>query len=128
MLDYPTTQFELRDYLANSLGIVKEAMVVRRPGEDLEVYQEPHEPREGALLNDSEYKELTNSNFDDFYGDKYNTSFLKELNDVLKLQKKARGEEIPTEGAATYNVDEAQNNKSPIEQVKDPRQNTRKGK
>jgi hypothetical protein len=128
VLDYPTTQFELRDYLANSLGVPKDNMVVRRPGEDLEVYQEPHEPREGALLSDGEYKEATNANFEDYYGDKYNTSFLKELNDLLKLQRKARGEEVPTEGAAHYNVDEAQNNNSPIKQSGDPRKNTSKGK
>lgn len=118
ILDYPTTQFELRDYLANSLGFSKDAMVVRRPGEDLEAYQEPQEPREGALLADSEYKEAENANFEDYYGDKYNTSFLKELNDVLKLQRKARGEEIPTETKAKYNTDDTTNNKSPINSSK----------
>ena len=47
------------------------------------------------MLTDSEYKESPNANFDDFYGDTYNTGFVKELNDILKLQRKERGEEIP---------------------------------
>jgi hypothetical protein len=120
-LDYPTTQFELHDYLSNSLGITKDALVIRKPGEDLEVYQEPKESREGALLSDPDYKESTNANFDDYYGDKYNASFLKELDEVLKLQKKARGEEIPSETKVKYNTDSKENNKSPLEQAKDPR-------
>jgi hypothetical protein len=121
VVDYPTTQFELHNYLCDSLNISKDALVVRKPGEDLELYQEPKEAREGALLNDPDYKESPNHKFEDYYGDKYNTSFLKELNDVLKLQRKERGEEIPTETKVHYNTDDTQNNKSPIVQAKNPR-------
>jgi hypothetical protein len=94
-LDYPATQWELHEYLCNSMSITKDAMVVRRPGENSETYQEPQEPRTEALLTDSEYKEAPNANFEDYYGDKYNTGFVKELNDILKLQRKERGEVIP---------------------------------
>jgi len=120
-VDYPTTQNELHEYLAVNMDITKDAIVVRRPGEPLEEYQEKSEPRDGALLDDPNYKEAENAKFEDYYGDKYNTGFVKELNDILKLERKARGEEIPTEGKATYNADTKQNNKSPIEQAKDPR-------
>lgn len=104
-LDYPTTQYELTEYLSTELGIGKHHLVVRTPGEPSEQYQTPAEPREGALLDDPDYKESPNAQFEDYYGDKYNTGFVKELNDLLKLQRKARGEEIPTEGAAKYNTD-----------------------
>lgn len=104
-LDFPTTQFELTEYLAAELGIGKQNLVVRRPGEPSEEYQTPAEEREGALLLDPDYKEAANAQFEDYYGDKYNTGFVKELNDILKLQRKERGEEIPTEGAAKYNTD-----------------------
>lgn len=120
-LDYPTTSQELTEYLAGSLCIARENFVVRRPGEPSEEYQTPVEKREGALLTDSEYKEAPNANFEDYYGDKYNSGFVKELNDILKLQRKARGEVIPSETDATYNTETAQNNKSPIEQAKDQR-------
>ena len=104
-VDYPTTQHELTEYLTAELGVNKQNLVVRKPGEPTEEYQTPVEPREGALLDDPDYKEASNAQFEDYYGDKYNTGFVKELNDILKLQRKARGEEIPTEGAAKFNTD-----------------------
>jgi hypothetical protein len=120
-LDYPTTQFELTEYIANHCGINKSHLAVRRPGEPTEEYQHIEEPRKGALLDDPDYKEAGNAKFEDFYGDKYNSGFVKELNDILKLQRKERGEEIPTEGAAKYNTDSAINEKSPVQQAPDPR-------
>jgi len=111
-LDFPTTQFELTEYLAAELGIGKQNLVVRRPGEPSEEYQMPVEKREGALLLDPDYKEAGSPQFEDYYGDKYNTGFVKELNDILKLQRKERGEEIPTEGAAKYNTDAEPGNTS----------------
>lgn len=119
-LDYPTTSNELTEYLASGLNIAREKFVVRRPGEPSEEYQEHPMKADGALLTDSEYKEAPNDTTD-VYGEKYNSAFLKELNDVLKLQRKERGEQIPTEGAAKYVTDLAQNNKSPIQQAQDPR-------
>jgi hypothetical protein len=113
-LDYPTTQNELTEYLSTELGVSKQRLAVRRPGEPSEEYQEPAEQREGALLNDPDYKEAGNPQFEDYYGDKYNSGFVKELNDILKLQRKARGEEIPVEGAAKFNVDSPANEHSPI--------------
>ena len=111
-LDFPTTQHELTEYLATELGIGKQNLVVRRPGEPSEEYQMPAEERTGALLLDPDYKEAGNPKFEDYYGDKYNTGFVKELNDILKLQRKERGEEIPTEGAAKYNTDAEPGNTS----------------
>jgi hypothetical protein len=111
-LDFPTTQHELTEYLATELGIGKQYLVVRRPGEPSEEYQMPAEKREGALLLDPNYKEAGSPQFEDYYGDKYNTGFVKELNDILKLQRKERGEEIPTEGAAKYNTDAEPGNTS----------------
>lgn len=104
-VDYPTTQQELTEYLTQEVGVSRQHLVVKRPGEPTEEYQEPKQEREGALLNDPDYKESPNAKFEDFYGDKYNSGFVKELNDLLKLERKARGEQIPTEGAAKFNTD-----------------------
>jgi hypothetical protein len=112
ILDFPTTQHELTEYLAAELGIGKQHLVVRSPFEPTEEYQVPVEKREGALLLDPDYKEAGSPQFENYYGDKYNTGFVKELNDILKLQRKARGEEIPTEGAAKYNTDAEPGNTS----------------
>jgi hypothetical protein len=128
-LSYPTTQFELTEYLCNELRLTKDHIVVRSPNEPTEAYQEPVKRHEGALLTDSEYKEVPAINGEDYFGDKYNSGFVKELNDILKLQRKERGEVIPeasdkdigSKSKATFNTDAPQNNKSPIVQAADPR-------
>jgi hypothetical protein len=120
-LDYPTTQHELTEYLTQGLSVSKQNLVVRRPNEPTEEYQHQEPKREGALLNDPDYKEAGSPQFEDYYGDKYNSGFVKELNDILKLQRKARGEEIPTEGAAKFNTDTPADTKTMLAQAADPR-------
>lgn len=120
-VDYPATTFELSEYLLANLKVTRECLVVRKPGEPLEEYQEPKEKREGALLNDPDYKEAPNSS-EQFYGEQYNTKFLKELTDILKLQRKERGEVIPAETAAKFNTDSAEGTTSVFNKVAvDPR-------
>ena len=104
-LDYPATSWELHEYLSTNMGISADAIVVRRPGEPAERQQEAVKERKEPLLTDSEYKESPNAKFEDFYGDKYNSGFVKELNDILKLQRKERGEKIPETAAAKFNTD-----------------------
>ena len=111
-LDYPTTQHELTEYIASELKVGRGHVVVKRPGEPTEEYQNIEPKREGALLNDPDYKESPNAQFEDFYGDKYNSGFVKELNDLLKLERKARGEQIPTEGAANFSTDKEEKQES----------------
>lgn len=113
-LDYPTTQYELTEYLSSELGIGKQHLVVRKPGEPSEEYQNIEPKRTGALLNDPNYKEAENATFENYYGDKYNSGFVKELNDLLKLQRRERGEQIPTEGAAKFNTDAEEGKLGPI--------------
>lgn len=120
-LDYPATQFELTEYISNHCGISKAHLAVRSPFEPSEEYQNQEPEREGALLADPDYKESPNAQFEDFYGDKYNTGFVKELNDILKLQRRERGEQIPTEGAAKFNTDSPEGTKGVLQQAQDPR-------
>lgn len=97
-LNYPTTSNELHKYLTAEMDVNENYMVVRSPLEPTEEYQEPAEKREGALLTDSEYKEAPNAKFDDYYGEKYNASFLKQLNADAAERRKQRGEQIPNAG------------------------------
>ena len=113
-LDYPVASHELQNFLGNGLRILEQSIVVRKPGEPSEQYQNPAEPHEGALLTDSEYKESPNVDSTQFYGDKYNASFVKALNDDLKAKRKERGEEIPTEGAGQTLNDIPQGTTSPV--------------
>lgn len=123
--DYPTTQFELTEYIASNCGINKSHLAVRRPGEPSEEYQHVEDnKREGALLTDPDYKEAGSPKFEDYYGDKYNSGFVKELNDLLKLQRKERGEEIPNAGGGEFKLETAikdTNAKSILKQAQDPR-------
>ena len=69
-LDYPTTQQELTEYLSSGLEVSKQRLVVRKPGEPTEEYQHEEPKREGALLDDPDYKEAGSPQFEDYYGDK----------------------------------------------------------
>jgi hypothetical protein len=113
-LGYPTTQHELTEYVSQALKLNKSMVVVKRPGEPSEEYQTPAAERKGALLDDPDYKEAPNAKFEDYYGDKYNSGFVKELNDILKLQRKERGEQRPTEGDAKFSTDSPAGTQSPI--------------
>lgn len=95
ILDYPSTPQELTEYISSKLKIPLENLVVRRQFEPTEEYQQSVEPRKEALLLDPKYKEATNHKFEDYYGDKYNAKFVKELAAQLKDQRQQRGEKIP---------------------------------
>lgn len=114
VLDYPVASHELVNYLGNGLRINEQQIVVRRPGEPLEEYQTVSDTKHGTLLTDPDYKESPNANPDDYYGDKYNASFVKALNDDLKAQRKARGEVIPGGDDGKTLNDIPQNNSSPV--------------
>jgi hypothetical protein len=113
-LDYPVTSFELKNYLGNGLSINEQSIVVRNPNEPSEEYQEPGKTYDGTLLGDSTYKEAPSVDSNDYYGDKYNASFVKALNDDLKAQRKARGEVIPNGDDGKTLNDIPQQNKSPM--------------
>lgn len=90
ILNYPTTQWELHEYLAKNLGIIKNAMVVRRNGEPLEQYQHQDLSHDEPLLTDPTYKEAPNANFKDYYGDDFNANLIKELSKIVEKQRKER--------------------------------------
>ena len=122
VLDYPTTPFELHEYICANCSVGADFVVVRKPGEPTEAYQEPTEKREGSLLQDSEYKEVPAVDSTKYYGTEYNQSLVKELNDALKANRKERGEVIPSTADGKTTNDVAQNNTSPLQQTNyDPR-------
>lgn len=121
-LEYPTTQWELHEYLSNNLRINKDNIVVRNPNEPSEQYQTPVAERTGALLSDPDYKEAPNVDSKQYYGTEYNMSFVKALNDTVKAQRKEQGQEIPTESTVKYNTDSKENTTSPVQKADfDPR-------
>jgi hypothetical protein len=121
-LDYPTTQWELHEYLSSNLRIGRDQIVVRNPFEPTEEYQAPKAAHEGTLLQDPDFKEAPSVDSKKYYGTEYNLSFVKALNDTIKAQRKEQGQQIPKEKEVQYNTDSKENTTSPIQQSDyDPR-------
>jgi hypothetical protein len=87
---YPASVFELRTLVADSMRLHPNQLVVRKPGEPTEEYQEEIKAKAEkksefkSVLQDVEYKDAPKVKADEIYGDRANQSLLKEL---LKARK-----------------------------------------
>jgi hypothetical protein len=87
---YPASVFELRTLVADSMRLHTNQLVVRKPGEPTEEYQEEIKAKAEkksefkSVLQDVEYKDAPKVKADEIYGDRANQSLLKEL---LKARK-----------------------------------------
>ncbi len=94
---YPVAVNELREYIADYMRISPACVVVRKPGEPSEEYQEQianaTKSEYKNKLNDIEYKDAPKVNAEDFHSTKANMSLLKELLKDRELNK----EETPKE-------------------------------
>ena len=94
---YPVAVNELREYIADYMRISPACVVVRKPGEPSEEYQEQIANATNSeyknKLNDIEYKDAPKVNAEDFHSTKANMSLLKELLKDRELNK----EETPKE-------------------------------
>ena len=81
--NYPASTFEMRSYVADYMNVPVNQIVVRKPGEPTEDYQEEMRAKPTsefkAKLQDVEYKDAPKVKADEVYGDKANQSLLKEL-------------------------------------------------
>jgi len=121
-LEYPTTSYELHEYISAGIEKGPDYVVVRKPGEPTEAYQAQQDKREGALLQDPNYTEVEKIDTKSYYGTEYNSSLVKTLNDDLKAMRKERGEVIPSSADGKTTNEVPQNNTSPIQETDyDPR-------
>lgn len=77
----PASAYQIQTEISSLLGLSDGAMKVRsnmEPLEQQEMAQTDAEP-EGSILEDGDYNDAEKVNSEDFYGDKYNTKFVKEL-------------------------------------------------
>ena len=81
--NYPCSVIALKEYLADYMNINVSMIVVRKPGEPTEEYQDNMEKATKSeyvnKLMDIEMKDAPKVNKDELTGDKYNMSLLKEL-------------------------------------------------
>ena len=95
--NYPASVREMSEYIADYMRISPACVVVRKPGEPTEEYQEQianaTKSEYKNKLNDIEYKDAPKVNAEDFHSTKANMSLLKELLKDRDLNK----EETPKE-------------------------------
>jgi len=82
--NYPASVFAMTEYLADYLNLARNQIVVRKPGEPTEEYQEKIKADKDktefeSVLQDVEYKDLPKIDAANVVGDKANQSLLKEL-------------------------------------------------
>ena len=111
--NYPASVFEMRSYVADYMNIPASQIVVRKPGEPTEEYQEEMKAKPTsefkAKLQDVEYKDAPKVKADEVYGDKAIQSLLKEL---LKDRQ------------ARYEIEKGSDNKTQEAQSKDEQAST----
>ena len=92
--EYPITAPEISEDI-KSLGLADECFRVRGSNEPTEQEQAlmdgETEKKAEALLNDSAYKETTNSKHKDYFGADFNKGFLKDLAKTAKESSKEEG-------------------------------------
>jgi len=91
--NYPCAVNELREYLADYMNINVSMIVVRKPGEPTEEYQDQMaqvgKSEYANKLMDIEMKDAPAVKSEEYFGDKYNMSLMREL---LKTRDRNLGE------------------------------------
>lgn len=84
----PVSGHQVKNEIQNMLGLADGVFKIKGEHEqDMDMLEESSEydmEKSDSKLNDSDYSEADKVKTDDYYGDKYNTSFVQEL---LKLRK-----------------------------------------
>ena len=94
--NYPATTREMQEYIGTYMNVPQTHLVVRKPGEPTEEYQEQMQVATQSeyknKLMDIEYKDSPEVNAEDFHSSKANMSLLKEL-----LKDREENKDIPKE-------------------------------
>ena len=116
---YPVAVRELKEYIADYMKISPAHVVVRKPGEPTEEYQEQIANSTKSeyvnKLHDIEYKDAPKVNAEDFHSTKANMSLLKEL-----LKDREKTEFIKTEKTQEAQDREEKGTPSPLTKATNP--------
>jgi hypothetical protein len=115
----------MRALVADSMRLHPDQIVVRKPGEPTEEYQEEMKAKAEkksefkSMLQDVEYKDAPKVKADEIYGDKANQSLLKELLKARKDFDAAQFAAKPkVEQEVMKNEGDKKNSGSPIRSLK----------
>jgi hypothetical protein len=121
--NYPASPREMQEYLGSYLNVPLTHIVVRKPGEPTEQYQDDMQVAKKSeyvnKLNDIEYKDAPKVKGEDFHSTNANMSLLKELlkdreANALNMEK---GKDNKTQETQS---NEEQGTPSPLSTVKNP--------
>ena len=117
--NYPSAVREMQEYLADYMNISPAMIVVRKPDEPTEQYQDDMQVAKKSeyvnKLRDIEYKDAPKVNAEDFHSSKANMSLLKEL-----LKDREKTEFIKTEKTQEAQSKEDAPTDSPLTKVNNP--------
>jgi len=92
--NYPVTTNVMKEYLSDYMNINASMIVVRKPGEPTEEYQDNMQVAQKSeyanKLQDVEMKDAPKVKAEEHYGDKYNMSLMREL-----LKSKKDKDQVP---------------------------------
>ncbi len=91
--NYPVSAFEMQKYIAEYMKLAQNQVVVRKPNEPTEEYQadmadKKDESEFKSVLQDLEYKDAPEVPKEKEFGDKANTSLLKDKKEKIEAEKK----------------------------------------
>tara|TARA_E500000178_G_scaffold318293_1_gene339544 strand:+ start:332 stop:928 length:597 start_codon:yes stop_codon:yes gene_type:complete len=116
--NYPESPRVMHEYLSDLLRIPMTHIVVKKPGEPTEEYQDEMQVAKKSeyanKLHDIEYKDAPKVNADEHTGDKYNMGLLKEL-----LKDREENKDAPKEKENTMSKEE-QGTPSPLSKSTNP--------
>jgi len=119
--NYPSAVREMQEYLADYMNISPAMIVVRKPDEPTEQYQDDMQVAKKSeyvnKLRDIEYNDAPKVNAEDFHSSKANMSLLKELLKDKKPQEGVKQELKDIKGITTKEDEKAN---SPLTKATNP--------
>ena len=116
--NYPASSNVMKEYLSDLLGVNASKIVVRKPGEPTEEYQDQMQIAKNSeyknKLMDIEYTDTAKVNPEDFHSTKANMSLLKEL-----LKDREENKDAPKEKENAMSKEE-QGTPSPLSKSTNP--------
>lgn len=122
--NYPASSHVMKEYLSDILRVPATHIVVRKPGEPTEEYQNDMQVAKKSeyanKLHDIEYKDAPKVNAEDYHSTKANMGLLKEL-----LKDREENKDAPKEKENAMSKEE-QGTPSPLSKVHNPTPNRKK--
>ena len=116
--NYPASSHVMKEYLSDILRVPATHIVVRKPGEPTEEYQNDMQVAKKSeyanKLHDIEYKDAPKVNAEDYHSTKANMGLLKEL-----LKDRQENKDAPKEKENAMSKDE-QGTPSPLSKASNP--------